>query len=172
MSSVTESREMTAAQAKQAGPLKRVTDRKVYTAALQLGSARRWREFGGGQWDKDPTKERGMRHVPAIHKIGPFSGSTINGLIQEHNEWVKANEDNQVPQAYVNRQLLIYDIRESQDQPLDAPVDNRLTQSSLKEIVATAVREAVSGVLNALSKPQGTAAKSTSQGDGKDSGDK
>ncbi len=169
-----DAREISAVQAKQAGPLKTVDEKKAYTATIQLGSARRWREFGGGKWERDAAKERpgstdqAMRHVPAIHKIGPFIGATINGLIQEHNDWIKANFEGRLPLGYVNRQLLIFDIRESNEQPLDTQNDNRLTQASLKEIVATAVREAVGGVLSALAKP--TAPASKAKDEGKDGG--
>lgn len=160
MAKQNEPNEITVAQAKQAGIVKAVNPVKTYYATLQLGANRRWRQFGGGKWERDPSKDspegtsKGMRHRAAVHEIGPFSGKIINGLIELHNQWVAANELKEIPAGTIGRQVLISDIKETADAPLDLEPSTRQA-NTLRDAIATAVREAVSQVLTAAGGGQG-----------------
>jgi len=132
-----------------------VEDGKNYYVTLQMG--------GNASWDKYTGKKRfrqalpnGMSVVPDYeptlhHRVGPYSGSIVNGLISTHNEWVadynrKQGRNGEKWAGHVDRQFLVLATEETNDLPESA---RRSTNSlnAFQSMIEGIVQKQVSDVL-------------------------
>lgn len=132
---------------------------KTYRATLQLGQARRWRQFNGGNIVTKATRpstgrdgdEIDVDHVPAVHAIGPFSGALMNGLIEAANKWLRANRGQEKPNGLIQRMLYVSDIRETSEFPADNANSRRgpaggITVEMLDHIIEHTARVTIESV--------------------------
>jgi hypothetical protein len=147
---VNEAAELRPLLAAEAVPLAPVDNEKWYKVTLQIGAGNRWREFCGGRWETTKTEEidfghgapkqrkRHMQHIPALHVARRLDGETVNGLIGEHNLWLRENQacgprprmfdddgvvNQQLLRGNISRQLLVVSVE--QDEPPQAVEDSR-----------------------------------------------
>ena len=123
---------------------------KYYNVSLQLGCKTRWGRYGGGRWQADPTRDvpgkKAYLHIHAVHKVGPISGDTVNGLILKHNAFIEANHANESPRGDVGRTVLLLDMEETTPPVLKRvglPFDIEDLIAKVAEGVATATVKAV-----------------------------
>lgn len=112
----------TVVQADEAERLDYVDDKKNYYVTLQMGGKRSWRAWAGKHRQAKPLPTGGTEwvHDPVLHQsIGPFPGRIVNGLIGEHNEWVKdfTRRKEGSWSGHLDRQLLVLDTEETSDIP-------------------------------------------------------
>jgi hypothetical protein len=139
--------------AKDVKPLEFVDHSKTYRVVLQIGPLVRWRRHKGGTWEnvKDDSLMSGRNtrtqptgdYRPAIQETDPIMGSTVNGLIQWHNDWLKANTERQGSAGLLNRQLVVLEVKETKEAPADKPVDMTMSPSNIAEIAAATARAVV-----------------------------
>lgn len=150
--------------AKEAKRMALVDPSKNYRMTIQLGTRRRFRNFGPGKFDGVKTEfdERNrapvvtFTYVPAIHDIGTVLGATANGLITAHNAWIDANEAKGTAEGTLNRQLLVLSVTESKEQPVDKPVTLQLDASTIALIAAESAKTVTREVMDAMLKKQGS----------------
>lgn len=132
-----------------------VADGKNYFVTLQMG--------GNASWGKYTGKKRFRQHLPngmtatpayepvVHHRIGPYTGHIVNGLISSHNEWVadynrKQGRDGEKWKGQVDRQLLVLETEETNE----LPAETRRATSSLnafQSMIEGIVKQQVSDVL-------------------------
>jgi len=136
---------------KEAQPItKQADEAKHYNFVLQLGCRSRWRGYIGGAWRRDPAGDEGngqrWKHVPAIHKVGPVTGSVVNSFIAKHNRFLKANRERVEPDGDVGRMTLVLGFEETKPPALKRaplPFDLEAMISRISESAATAAVNAV-----------------------------
>lgn len=153
---------MAVAEKLQAIPLIKATelsfveeDGRHYSLTLQLGSKIRWREFGGGDWKRDPALDQpmtnppkiGYRQHPQCHEVRHVPARTLNGLISSHNEWLIQNRDKVLPQGDVRRMILVSNIKED-----DAPVMVGAFPAHLEKLIVQAASTAAAAAVEAMTK--------------------
>ncbi len=131
-----------------------------FSCVLQMGSNCRWRKYGPGHWVRDKENDtedmqerliKAWRHVPAIHEVESITGKTLNGLIQRHNDWVKASIDTKGPEGdewrmLIDRQLLVLKYGETTVEPEELQRNNRNGSVSERTIKAIASEVAAATV--------------------------
>lgn len=135
------------------GFLPEVDDGKFYEVTFQLGAARRWKQFCNGRWERDSSgdnsllKIQGWKHVAAVHTDKCLQGAIVNGLIGEHNQFLRFNKDrgDKTKNGEINRMLAIIDIRE-----VPAPAVKSGLPVGLEEVIARASAEAAVQAVAAL----------------------
>jgi hypothetical protein len=137
---------------------KEAREDRHYAVAIQLGCRTRWRQYGGGRWESNPAKDmpglKAYKHVPAVHKVSPVDGATVNGLISEHNKFLAANQASDKIEGDVGRSLLVIGFEETAPPALRAsalPFDIEALVTKIAEASATA---AVTAMMNVM-KPSG-----------------
>jgi len=147
-------------------------DKKAYTFTLQLGAKMQWRQYKGGMWRRDPNfqasltneGDKGYLHFAAVHvNVGPFTGKLINGLISGMAKWLVANREKKPGAGQIDRQLLVLDVVESNERPIDAKeainpalaaqieaMRTALDPTKLGDAIGKAVTDGVAQVLEAL----------------------
>jgi hypothetical protein len=106
-----------------ANPLPRVQDDRYYKVTMQFGASRTWRrEYRGQKRTPVATSQPGeveLRHNPRLFiDQGPFSGKIVNGLIQEHAEWLEKFRHKQ-PDGELDHQLLVLGVNPTTDMPVN-----------------------------------------------------
>lgn len=127
-----------------------VESHRYYDVVVQVGANQRWREASGGSWRRAPEKDvpgsgvKQMTHVPALTKVRAVPGEILNGLIQSHNEWLKANRQNDIMKGDVSKQLMVVGIV-----PTAKPAS--LRNDDLVQTVVAAVMAAMAPLIEKLS---------------------
>lgn len=97
-----------------------------YYLTLQFGSQAFWRGMKGqDRIERRTTGPDGVDikvydHNPKIYeRVGPFDGSNVNGLIQNHNDWIKLHRQkgDSSWRGHADRQLLVLGIEPTTDLP-------------------------------------------------------
>ena len=144
----------------QAERLPHVHPDKWFSCVLQMGANCRWRKYGCGHWVRDKENDtedmnekpiKAWIHVPAIHEVESITGKTLNGLIQRHNDWVKASIDTKGPEGdpnrmLIDRQLLVLKYDETTTEPEELQRNNRNGSVSERTVKAIASEVAAATV--------------------------
>lgn len=134
---------------------KQVDNAKHYNVAVQLGARRTWRRFRGGKWAPDPERNEpgrlAYKHLPRVHRAGRLPGNIVNGLIAEHNKWVRANMDNIQPDGDVGRMLVVIDT-----EPTTPPaMRSRAFPFDLEALVSKVAESSAAAAVRAISQQRG-----------------
>lgn len=141
-------------------PLTFVDGDKTYRVIVQLGARQHWRGLGPGKWDKVAEEEgrnRGEKkitfeHRAAVGESPPLSGHTVNGLIQQHNEWLEKNATKTDLDGLLNRMLCVLEIKETKEAPVDVQSNMEMTPENVGKIAAATATAVVDAILSAQNK--------------------
>ena len=128
-------------------------DNTFYTVRLQLGCKRRWREFGGGRWEKDPERRdplkpgtMAMRHIPEVHIVRNIPAQVLNGLIAEHNLFLSDRSQQISPRNDIGYMLVVTGFERSESPANRAVVMPPGFEQMVAEIVAKTVKATLASV--------------------------
>lgn len=132
-------------------------DGKFYKVTIQIGASRQWRHYTGGKWIRDTQREvaegmdgkKAFRHVAKIHVTEPVQSGTLNGLISEHNEWLRANKGNDRIKGDVGKMLLVTRWNEVDPPKLKSNLPVGF-EEMMESVVAKATAAAVQASIGAL----------------------
>lgn len=136
-------------------------DGKFYKVTFQLGANRTWRHYTSGRWMRDTSRElhealpdgtKAYRHVAKQHVTDAVPASTLNGLIGEHNEWLRANRANDRVKGDVGKMLLVTRWDEVQPPKLKSNLPagfEEMMRGIVAESTAAAVQAAISAMASA-----------------------
>jgi hypothetical protein len=142
-------------------PIEFVAHDKTYRVVLQIGPNVAWRSHRAtpgqhgwknikdtalvGRNNSQPTGD----FVPAVQETDPIMGTTVNGLIQMHNDWLVKNKEHEWPKGLLNYMFTILDVRKTDEPPVDLPVDNRMTAENISVIAASVAKTVMDQMMKA-----------------------
>ena len=134
---------------------KEVDENKFYNVVVQLGCRTRWRQYSGGRWERDPAKDMNgniaYKHVAAVHKIGPLDGATVNGLIEKHNMFLRANRERNMPAGDIGRSCLVLGFEETKPPALRRD----MLPFDLEELITRVAEASATAAVTAMMKAGG-----------------
>jgi hypothetical protein len=127
-----------------------VDESKNYRVDLQFGARASWRDWQGRPRAVIP---RGNGQLEVVHnpkveeRLGPFSGDIVNGLISEHNEWVKSFRRHKESdyRGQLDRQILVLNVRETNEIPKSHQVSGMVPVSMIDRLIEDKLAAALSG---------------------------